>query len=119
VSTLLHATIYVVLHNLVNVLVQIANKMDYKKNVLLLLFRCRLGPQIAAPCRVIVEYHVYLCGPDGSITNSLSRTRFLAVSRGNVMSAVTVYVSCIYIPVRLNTVMKQVSVCISRHKPVM
>jgi hypothetical protein len=30
-STLLHATVYMFLHNLLNVLVQIANKMDYKK----------------------------------------------------------------------------------------
>jgi hypothetical protein len=34
VSTLLHATVYVFLHNLLNVLVQMANKMGFfKKNL--------------------------------------------------------------------------------------
>jgi hypothetical protein len=33
VSTLLHATVYVLLHNLINVLVQTANKMGFKKNL--------------------------------------------------------------------------------------
>jgi hypothetical protein len=31
VSTLLHATVYVILHNLLNVLVQIANKMGLQE----------------------------------------------------------------------------------------
>jgi hypothetical protein len=31
VCTLLHATVYMFLHNLLNVLVQIANKMEFKK----------------------------------------------------------------------------------------
>jgi hypothetical protein len=31
VSTLLHATVYMLLHNLLNVLVQIANKMGLQK----------------------------------------------------------------------------------------
>jgi hypothetical protein len=34
VSTLLHATVYVSLHNLLNVLVQIANKMGLEKDSL-------------------------------------------------------------------------------------
>jgi hypothetical protein len=33
-STLLHATVYVYLHNLLNVLVQIANKMGLKNSFL-------------------------------------------------------------------------------------
>jgi hypothetical protein len=33
VSTLLHAIVYVLLHNLLNILVQIANKMGLQKNV--------------------------------------------------------------------------------------
>jgi hypothetical protein len=33
VSTLLHATVHVILHNLLNVLVHIANKMELHKNV--------------------------------------------------------------------------------------
>jgi hypothetical protein len=33
-STLLHATVYVFLHNLLNVLVQIANKMGFKKMII-------------------------------------------------------------------------------------
>jgi hypothetical protein len=32
VSTLLHATVYVFLHNLLNVLVQIANEMELQNN---------------------------------------------------------------------------------------
>jgi uncharacterized membrane protein len=32
-STLLHATVYVFLHNLLNVLVQIANKIGLRKNI--------------------------------------------------------------------------------------
>jgi hypothetical protein len=32
-STLLHATVYMILHNLLNVLVQIANKMELQKKV--------------------------------------------------------------------------------------
>jgi hypothetical protein len=32
VSTFLHATVYMFLHNLLNVLVQIANKMGLQKN---------------------------------------------------------------------------------------
>jgi hypothetical protein len=31
VSTLLYATVYVFLHNFLNILVQIANKMDFQK----------------------------------------------------------------------------------------
>jgi hypothetical protein len=33
VSTLLHATVYMFLHNLLNVLLQIANKMGLQKNI--------------------------------------------------------------------------------------
>jgi hypothetical protein len=33
VSTLLHATVYMFLHNLLNVLVQIANKMGLQKKI--------------------------------------------------------------------------------------
>jgi hypothetical protein len=33
VSTLLHATVYVFLHNLLNVLLHTANKMAFKKNL--------------------------------------------------------------------------------------
>jgi hypothetical protein len=33
VSTLLYATVYMFLHNLLNVLVQITNKMGFKKNI--------------------------------------------------------------------------------------
>jgi hypothetical protein len=33
VSTLLHATVYMFLHNLLNALVQIANKMGLQKNI--------------------------------------------------------------------------------------
>jgi hypothetical protein len=32
VSTLLHATVYMLLHNLLNALVQVANKIGLKKN---------------------------------------------------------------------------------------
>jgi hypothetical protein len=34
VGTLLHATVYMFLHNLLNVLVHIANKMGLQKNVM-------------------------------------------------------------------------------------
>jgi hypothetical protein len=34
VSTLLHATVYMFLHSLLNVLVQIANKMGLQKNLM-------------------------------------------------------------------------------------
>jgi hypothetical protein len=33
VTTLLHATVYMFLHNLLNVLVQIANKVGFQKKV--------------------------------------------------------------------------------------
>jgi hypothetical protein len=33
VSTLLHETVYMFLHNLLNVLVQIANKMELQKTI--------------------------------------------------------------------------------------
>jgi hypothetical protein len=36
VSTLLHATVYIFLHNLLNVLVQIANKMGLQKKLTVL-----------------------------------------------------------------------------------
>jgi hypothetical protein len=39
-STLLHATVYMFLHNLLNVLVQIANKMGLPKNIAACAFVC-------------------------------------------------------------------------------
>jgi hypothetical protein len=40
VSTLLHATVYMFLHNLLNILVQIANKMGLQKDKLVLRLIC-------------------------------------------------------------------------------
>jgi hypothetical protein len=42
VGTLLHATVYMLLHNLLNVLVQIANKMGLKKSVSRLSTQCEI-----------------------------------------------------------------------------
>jgi hypothetical protein len=43
-STLLHATVYMFLHNLLNVLVQIANKMGlHKKRIILMEVRLGVG----------------------------------------------------------------------------
>jgi hypothetical protein len=43
VSTLLHATVYILfLHNLLNVLVQIANKMGFKKKCVCVCARARV-----------------------------------------------------------------------------
>jgi hypothetical protein len=43
VSTLLHATVYMFLHNLLNVLVQIANKMGLQKKCFRVASLCNLS----------------------------------------------------------------------------
>jgi hypothetical protein len=54
VSTLLHATVYMFLHNLLNVLVQIANKMELQKKMTII-------RNYTTACRVInTEYLSYL-----------------------------------------------------------
>jgi hypothetical protein len=62
VSTLLHATVYMFLHNLLNVLVQIANKMGLQKKIGLfssydakLVRRCDYSPQIKFYSRMKIQ----------------------------------------------------------------
>jgi hypothetical protein len=67
VSTLLHATVYMLLHNLLNVLVQIANKMGLKKCGCRWHMRAALSRATMPFCRreqrndetVIACYHKY------------------------------------------------------------
>jgi hypothetical protein len=65
VSTLLHATVYLFLHNLLNVLVEIANKMGFRKEYFLFL---------TANLIEITQMHYEICFARLLICSALTRS---------------------------------------------